>query len=139
NGHPSGGPWRQWHCIVCGGYFLETYGTPFHGKRVPPERLVWAVAALAEGVGIRAVARVFEVDPNTMLQWLVEAADQLQAFSQHFLPDMVVTQVQSDELYALLSAVKDTEVSEIEALKRLSRSPHWVWVAIDPVTKLLLT
>jgi hypothetical protein len=47
NGHPSGGPWRQWHCIVCGGYFLETHGTPFHGKRVPPERPVWAVAALA--------------------------------------------------------------------------------------------
>src|SRR6267142_4881319 len=40
NGHPSGGPWRQWHCIVCGGYFLETHGTLFHGKHVPPERLV---------------------------------------------------------------------------------------------------
>ena len=85
NGHPSGGPWRQWHCLVCGGYFLETYGTPFHGTRVPPERLVWAVAALAEGLGIRAVARVFEVDPNTVLQWLIEAADHLQAFSRYFL------------------------------------------------------
>jgi transposase-like protein len=71
NGHPSGGPWGQWHCLVCGGYFLETYGTPFHGKRMPPERLIWAVAALAEGLGIRAVARVFEVDPHTVLQWLV--------------------------------------------------------------------
>ena len=27
---------------------------------------------------------------------------------------------------------------EAKAIKRLSRSPHWVWVAIDPVTKLLL-
>lgn len=53
NGHPSGGPWRQRHCIVCGGYFLETYGTLFHGKHIPPERLVWAAAALAEGLGIR--------------------------------------------------------------------------------------
>jgi hypothetical protein len=24
NGHPSGGPWRQFHCISCQGYFLET-------------------------------------------------------------------------------------------------------------------
>jgi hypothetical protein len=31
--------------------------------------LVWPIAALAEGLGIRAVARVFEVDPNTVLQW----------------------------------------------------------------------
>ncbi len=138
NGHPGGGPWRQWLCTVCNGYVLETHGTPLYGKRVTPDLLVWAVGALAEGLGIRAVARVFEVDPNTVLQWLVEAAEHLQAFSQYFLHDLRVTQVQLDELFALLSAVKDGEVSEAEALKRLSRSPHWVWVAIDPVTKLLL-
>ncbi len=82
---------------------------------------------------------MFEVDPNTVLQWLVEAAEQLQAFSQYVLHDVRVTQVQLDELFALLSAVKTGEVSEQEALTRLSRSPHWVWAAIDPVTKLLLT
>src|SRR6266571_4493636 len=138
NGHPSGGPWRQLYCSQCEGYFLETRGTPLYGKRVSPDLLVWAVGALAEGLGIRAVARVFEVDPNTVLQWLVEAAEHLKAFSQHVLHDVRVTQVQLDELYALLSAVKDGAVSETEAITRLSRSPHWVWVAIDPVTKLLL-
>src|SRR5712691_11816359 len=138
NGHPNGGPWRQLHCTSCGGYFQETHGTPLHGKRVAPERLVWAVGALAEGLGIRAVARVFEVDPNTVLQWLVEAADQAAAFSRYFLHDVRVTQVQLDELFALLSAVKTGEVSDAEAIQRLSRSPHWVWGALDPVTKLLL-
>jgi IS1 family transposase len=47
--------------------------------------------------------------------------------------------VQLDELFALLSAIKAGEVSEGEAIQRLSRSPHWVWAAIDPVSKLLLT
>jgi IS1 family transposase len=139
NGHPSGGPWRQLHCFVCGSYFLETHGTPLYGKRVAPEVLVWAVGALAEGLGIRAVARVFEVDPNTVLAWLMEVADHAAAFSQYFVHDVRVTQVQLDELFALLSAVKAGEVSEAQALKRLSRSPHWVWGAIDPVSKLLLT
>src|SRR5881396_3692862 len=139
NGHPSGGPWRQLYCTDCGGSFQETHGTPLHGKRVVPERLVWAVGALAEGLGIRAVARVFEVDPNTVLEWLVEVADHAAAFSQYFLHDVRVTQVQLDELFALLSAVKAGEVSDTEAIQRLSRSPHWVWVAMDPVTKLLLT
>src|SRR2546425_349753 len=138
NGHPSGGPWRQLYGTGCRGSFQETHGTPLHGKRVAPEKLVWAVGALAEGLGIRAVARVFEVDPNTVLQWLVDTADHLKAFSQYFLHDVCVTQVQLDELYALLRAVKDGEVSEAEARPRLSRSPHWVWVAMDPVTKLLL-
>jgi IS1 family transposase len=139
NGHPNGGPWRQLYCTGCGGYFQETHGTPLHGKRVAPEKLVWAVGALAEGLGIRAVARVFAVDPTTVLQWLVEVADHLKAFSQYFLHDVRVTQVQLDELFALLSAVKDGEMSEAEASTRLSRSPQWVWAAIDPVTKLLLT
>ena len=66
-------------------------------------------------------------------------ADHATAFSQYFLHDVRVTQVQLDELFALLSAVKTGEVSAAEAVARLSRSPHWVWAAIDPVTKLLLT
>jgi IS1 family transposase len=139
NGHPSGGPWRQLHCTSCDGSFQETHGTPLHGKRVVPEKLVWAVGALAEGLGIRAVARVFEVDPNTVLAWLVEVAEHAAACSQYFLHDVRVTQVQLDELFALLSAVKAGAISEAEAIQRLSRSPHWVWAAIDPVTKLLLT
>jgi IS1 family transposase len=139
NGHPSGGPWRQLHCTSCDGYFQETHGTPLHGKRVPVDLLVWAVGALAEGLGIRAVARVFEVDPNTVLSWLVEVAEHAAAFSQYFLHDVRGTQVQLDELFALLSAVQTGDVSETEAIHRLSRSPRWVWGAIDPVTKLLLT
>jgi IS1 family transposase len=138
NGHPDGGPWRQLQCIACHRYFLETHGTLFHGKRVSVERLVWAVAALAEGLGIRSVARVFEVDPNTVLQWLVEAADHLQAFSRYCLHDVHVSQVQLDELFAVLSEVKAGELCEAEAIERLSRAPHWVWGAIDPVSKLLL-
>src|SRR6266487_1022389 len=138
NGHPNGGPWRQLYCSQCEGYVLESHGTPFHGKRVAPDLLVWAVGALAEGLGIRAVARVFEVNPNTVLAWLVEVAEHAAAFSRYFLHDVHVTQVQLDELFALLSAVKTGEVSEAEAIQRLSRAPHWVWVAIDPVTKLLL-
>jgi hypothetical protein len=102
------------------------------------ELIVRVIACLAEGLGIRGTARVFEVDPNTVLQWLVEAADQLQAFSRHVLHDMRVRQVQLDELFALLSAVKDGTVSEAEAIERLERSPQWVWVAMDPESKLLL-
>jgi IS1 family transposase len=138
NGHPSGGPWRQLLGIACCRYFLETLGTIFHGKRASVELIVRVIACLAEGLGIRGTARVFEVDPNTVLQWLVEAADQLQAFSRHVLHDVRVRQVQLDELFALLSAVKDGEVSETEAIERLERMSQWVWVAMDPESKLLL-
>jgi transposase-like protein len=138
NGHPNGRRWRQLMCLGCKRHFLETHGTPFHGKQVDPDKLVWAIAALAEGLGIRAVARVFEIAPNTVLGWLVEAADHLEAFSRHILRDLHVEQVQMDELFALLSAVKAGEITETEAIQRLSRSPQWVWVAMEPVCKLIL-
>src|SRR5437870_3450840 len=104
NGHPGGNPWRQFQCVSCLGYFHQLHGTPLHGKHVSIDKLVWAVGALAEGLGIRAVARVFAVDPNTVLQWLVEVADHATAFSRYFLHDVRVTQVQLDELFALLRA-----------------------------------
>ena len=138
NGHPSGGPWRQCHCTACDGYFPAHHGTIFHGKQAAVELIVRVLACLAEGLGIRATARVFEVDPNTVLHWLVEAAEQLKAFSSYFLCDVHVQQVQLDELYAVLSAVKDGQMSEEEAIRRLSRSPQWVWTATDPQSKLLL-
>jgi len=138
NGHPNGGPWRQLLCVVCRHYFLETLGTLFHGKRASVDLIVRVIACLAEGLGIRGTARGFEVDPNTVLQWLVEAAEQLRAFSRHVLHDVQVRQGPLDELFALLSAVKAGEVTETEALERLERSPQWVWVALDPESKVVL-
>src|SRR5262249_30983705 len=137
NGHPGGQPWPQWQCVSCDGYFYETHGTLFHGKRSSPERIVHVIACLAEGLGIRGTARVFEIDPNTVLGWLVEAAEQLKAFSAYFLRELHLQQIQLDELYAVLSAVRDGDMSEAKAMERLSRSPHWVWTAIDPESKLL--
>jgi hypothetical protein len=84
------------------------------------------MAALAEGLVIRAVARVFEADANTVLAWRVEAAAHLRAFSRYLLHDVHVDHVQLDELFALLSAVRDGEVTEARATKCLSRSPPWV-------------
>ena len=138
NGHPNGGPWRQFYCTSCKGYFLETHGTLFHGKQAAVERIVRVLACLAEGLGIRATSRVFEVDANTVLQWLVEAAEQLRAFAAYFLCELHLEQLQLDEVYAVLRAFKAGAISDKEAIKRLERSPCWVWTAMDPASKLLV-
>src|SRR5712691_4322174 len=138
NGHPNGGPLRQFYCTSCKGYFLETHGTLFHGKQASVELIVRVLACLAEGLGIRATARVFEVAPNTVLQWLVEAAEQLRAFSAYFLCHLHLEQLQLDELYAVLRDLKAGEINNDEAIRRLERAPSWVWTAMDPRSKLLV-
>jgi hypothetical protein len=82
---PQWGPIAAVALPQVSGVFLETHGTPLHGKHVAPERLMWAVCTLAEGLGLRAVARVIEADPNTVLSWLVEAAPHAAALSQYSL------------------------------------------------------
>ena len=126
NGHPSGGSWRQLYCTSCQRYFLETHGTLFHGKQACVELIVRVLACLAEGLGIRATARVFDVAPNTVLAWLAEAAEELRAFGAYFLCDLHLEQLQLDELYAVLREIKDGNLGEDEAIARLERSPYWV-------------
>ena len=46
NGHPSGGPWRQLYCVVCGKHFQETIGTVFYGSSVPAADIMRGIAAL---------------------------------------------------------------------------------------------
>ena len=73
-----------------------------------------------------------------MLHWLAEAAEQLRAFSASFLCDLHLEQLQLDELYAVLRAFKAGEINEDQAIKRLERSPSWVWTVMDPTSKLLV-
>src|SRR2546423_27788 len=85
NGHPGGQPWRQLQCVSCHGYLYETHGTIFHGKRASVDLIVRVISCLAEGLGIRGTARVCEIDPNTVLGWLVEAAEHLHAWKRNKL------------------------------------------------------
>jgi hypothetical protein len=44
NGHPGGGPWRQFHCTACDGFFPEHHGTIFHGKQAQVDLIVRVLA-----------------------------------------------------------------------------------------------
>jgi IS1 family transposase/transposase-like protein len=132
NGHPNAGRWRQLQCLVCGKCFMETTHTIFFGKRVPAETIWQALKALAEGLDIRATARVFEVDPNTVGTWLRQAATHMEAVSHYLIHDLQLTQVQVDELWALLG--RQDEAPN----RKKHRATRWVWAGIDSASKLLL-
>jgi IS1 family transposase/transposase-like protein len=154
NGHPNGGPQRQWACSVCDEYFMESYGTIFYRKRVPAKEISRAITALAEGLGIRAVGRIFEVAPETVLRWLVETEPHLLAFNRYWVRELQIEQVQLDELYGVIRAYQTGALTEAEAITALdhpdpdeamvSSAPPppaqslWLWTAIDPVSKFWL-
>jgi hypothetical protein len=73
-----------------------------------------------------------------VLQWLVEAAEQLRAFSASFLCDLHLEQLQLDEVYTVLRALKAGEINDDEVIQPLERSPSWVWTVMDPQSQLLV-
>ena len=48
----------------------------------------------------------------------------------------ILEQLHLDALYAILRERKAGAISDEEAMKRLERSPSWVWTAMDPTSKL---
>lgn len=136
NGHPNGGRFRQLHCTVCGKYFAESSGTIFYRSLLAPEVLSRIVKALAEGVNLQATARIFEVDPTTVKTCLVRAAEHMEAVSHYFIHDLHLTQVQVDELWALVGSGPEGAPPQADSAHRHAHA--WVWAAIDPVSKLLV-
>jgi hypothetical protein len=108
------------------------------GKRVPAELRARGLAWRAEGLGIRATARVLAVDPNTVLPWVGEAAAQLRACARYLLCDGHVMPLQLDELSAGLRDLTTGEISEGDALERLAPSRPWGWTAMEPASTVLL-
>jgi transposase-like protein len=113
---------------VCGKYFQETIGTIFYGSSVAAEDIMRAIALLCEGVSPRKIARVFEVDKDTVLGWLAEAAKRSETVIGYMVHSLELTQVQMDELYALLSGMREDG----------ERQSCWVWTAMDSFSKLWL-
>jgi IS1 family transposase/transposase-like protein len=128
NGHPSGGRWRQMKCVVCGKHFQETIGTIFYGSSIPAEDIMRGIAALCEGVSPRKVGRIFGVDKDTVLGWLVEAAKHSETVIGYMVHNLQLTQVQMDELYALLNGMREDG----------ERQSCWVWTAMESISKLWL-
>jgi IS1 family transposase len=94
------------------------------------------LTALAEGLGIRAVGRVFEVEPETVLEWLLEASHHMVTFTDYLVRELELEQVQMDELFGIIRAIQAGAMSQEVAIEQLDRP--WLWTAMDPVSKFWL-
>lgn len=70
---------------------------------------------LAEGLGIRAVARIHGVEPDTVLDWLKKAGRHCRMLSEYMMQELNVTQVQMDELWTFVRK-KERMLKEWEKL-----------------------
>ena len=127
---------QMYLCQVCNRPFSETAGTPFFGLKTPMKTVCVALNELAEGLGVRAVARIHHVAPNTVLDWLRKAGQHCERLSEYMMQELKLSQVQLDELWTFVRK-KERMLSEWEKLNT-EYGDNWIWIAFDPVHKLVI-
>ena len=86
NGHPKRGV-QRYQCKTCGKTFTETTGTLFFRKRTPEHEILETRVLLAEGSRISSLSRAKGFKEDTILAWLLEAAQHAEGLEAVVMKD----------------------------------------------------
>lgn len=109
-------------CQACRTKFSVRSGTVLYRLKTPADRVAEVLTALAEGVSIGAVTRIFGHSEFTVHTWLTRAGLQATTLHERFFRNLNLLQVQ---------------LAEICTKTRQSVEHLWVWIAFDAPTKLI--
>ena len=90
------------YCKTCGKRFGMTRGTAMFGIKTSLDQVSSIVHHAAEGMGIRATARVLDMDKNTVNRVVLHAGDHCANVMRTLLQSLGMTEVQLDELWTFV-------------------------------------
>jgi hypothetical protein len=107
---------------ACHTTFTARRDTPLYRLKTPSRQVAVVLSAFAEGLDPSAAERVFGYRQATITTWLSRAGEHAQALHEHSFCNLQFPHLQLDELRTRL---------------RSSTQVLWLWLAIDPCTKLI--
>jgi transposase-like protein len=107
---------------ACRTTFTARRHTPLYRLKTPSQQVAVVLTALAEGLDPSAAERVFGYRQATITTWLLRAGEHAQTLHKHYFCHLQLPHVQLDELRTRL---------------RCATQVLWLWLAIDPLTKIL--
>ena len=113
---------QTFRCQACRTTFSARRNTPLYRLKTPSQQVAVVLSALAEGLDLSAAERVFGFRHATMTRWLIRAGGHAHTLHERFFCYLHLPHLQLDELRTRLRCA--TEVL-------------WLWLAIDPRTKIL--
>jgi transposase-like protein len=93
-------------CKVCNQRFSARRGTPLFDLKADEQSFYDVVACLAEGSGIRATARIKNVDKDTVAAWLDRASRHIESVSRYLMVHQRFEAVQLDEFWSFVQKKK---------------------------------
>ena len=115
-------PIQTLRCQACHNTFSTRRDTPLYRLKTASSRIAEVLTVLAEGLSISAVVRVFGHRHATITRWLTRAGEHSAKLHDHIFRDLHLPHIQLDELRTRL---------------RCRAHVLWLWVAIDPISKLV--
>jgi len=102
-------------------------------NRLTTEKRSGVVAALVEGMSIRATCRLTGIAKGTVLKLLVELGAACRAYQDATLRNLKCRRIQCDEIWSFVGMKQKTAVRKGQA----GVGDIWTWTALDADTKLV--
>jgi transposase-like protein len=90
------------YCRICGKRFAATTGTAFYGAHLPHDAILNIIHHSAEGVGVRAIARLLDIDKDTVNDVIHRVGLHCARSLDRLLTSLSMTEDQLDELWAFI-------------------------------------
>ena len=113
---------QTFRCQACRTTFSARRHTPLYRLKTPSQQIAMVLTALAEGLDPSAAERVFGYRRATITIWLTRAGKHAELFHERCFRNLHLPHLQLDEIRTRL---------------RSSTRVLWLWLAIDPRTKIL--
>jgi hypothetical protein len=105
-------------------------------NKLTHEQRVHAVNCLIEGCSIRATVRMTGIAKKTVMRLLREVGEVCESYQDRVLRNLSCRRIQLDELWGF-NYCKAKNVTPKIADKVPGAGDVWLWVAIDPESKLV--
>ena len=94
------------YCRTCGKRFGATQASALFGLHLPPETIRQIIHHAAEGVGVRATARLLELDKDTVNRVILRAGKHCANVLSELLASLELSEAQLDELWTFVKKMK---------------------------------
>jgi len=122
-------------CHSCGKVVMAREATAYANIRTDLQRFELGAKLLAEGMSIRATARILELDKDTVCQWVAQLGAHCAQVAAYHFRNLHITECQLDELWTFVRK-KDEQLTPLEQMLNLY-GDTWVWIAFAPISKLV--
>jgi transposase-like protein len=90
------------YCRTCGQRFASTRATAFFGLHLSDEKIAQIIHHAAEGVGVRATARLLDINKDTVNRVILRAGEHCEIVLSNLLRSLRLKEAQLDELWAFI-------------------------------------